>query len=199
MVPDSNPGQDPYEALSTWYQEAVTTEPRVPDAMQLATADASGRPSVRTVLLKTFGPTSGLVFFTNYTSRKATQLGENPYASACLNWKVIRRQVIAQGPIVKADREISETYFASRSRGSQIGAWASDQSQGLVDRNDLLERVRHYEDKFQGIDVPCPPHWGGFHLMAERFEFWQDVESRLHHRVLYVKQDGAWSRSLLQP
>ena len=199
MIPSSNPGPDPYETLAAWYKEACDTEPRVPDAMQLATADEHGRPSLRTVLLKAFGHDQGFVFFTNYTSRKAGQLDRNPHAAVCLHWKDIARQVIAEGTIQRLDRAASEAYFASRSRGSQIGAWASAQSSALGEREELVARVRAYQEQFDGKDVPCPPHWGGYRLSPHRIEFWQDVESRLHHRVLFTRDGDSWRRSLLQP
>ena len=123
----------------------------------------------------------------------------NPHAAVCLHWKDIRRQVIAEGPIVRLERQASENYFASRGRGSQVGAWASEQSAILEQRQDLIDRVRHFEERFAESTVPCPPNWGGYRLIPERIEFWQDLESRLHHRVLFVREGKGWTRTLLQP
>jgi len=195
----NEPGQDPFQILTEWYAAARATEPRVPDAMQLATVSAAGHPSIRTVLLKDFGPSQGLVFYTNYTSRKADQLETTPHAAICLHWKDIARQVIAEGRVERVDHEVSQAYFASRSRGSQVAAWASDQSQPLPHRSELIERVKHFDNQFVEQPVPCPPHWGGYRLIPNRMEFWQDMASRLHHRVLFERDEGDWKRSMLQP
>jgi pyridoxamine 5'-phosphate oxidase len=199
MVPDSNPGDSPYQALNSWYQEAISTEPRVPDAMQLATADKQGVPSIRTVLLKAFGPDEGFVFFTNYNSRKSLQIQENPKAAVCLHWKDLKRQVIAEGSVEKLDLQASQAYFTTRNRESQIGAWASAQSETLGARQTLVDKVTTLTERFAGEAIPCPPHWGGYRLIPHRIEFWQDIESRLHHRVLFEWTEGTWRRRLLQP
>jgi pyridoxamine 5'-phosphate oxidase len=199
VISSNEPGQDPYQALTEWYAAAVATEPRVPDAMQLATVNQRGQPSIRTVLLKAFGPEQGLIFYTNYNSRKARELDAVPRAAICLHWKDIARQVIAEGPVERLDSEASRAYFASRDRGSQVAAWASEQSQILTDRSELIERVARLDTQFAGKEIPCPPHWGGYRLSPDRMEFWQNVASRLHHRVLFERVDGDWKRSVLQP
>ena len=189
----------PWTLLETWYAAAVESEPRVPDAMQVATADARGRTSVRTVLLKAHGPDVGLVFYTNFDSRKGRQLDENPWASICLNWKTTRRQVLAEGPVERVDDATADAYFASRSLGSRIGAWASDQSRPLSDRVALVDKVAQTTARFAGKTVTRPPFWGGYRIRPERFEFWSDRADRLHERRLFVRQGEGWAVSLLYP
>jgi pyridoxamine 5'-phosphate oxidase len=193
------PGAEPFETLTRWYATASQTEPRVPDAMQLATVSPQGQPSIRTVLLKAFGPQEGLVFYTNYNSQKSRELDATPRAAICLHWKDIARQVIANGRIERLSEDASKRYFASRDRGSQVAAWASQQSEQLTTRQELLERVEQLEQRFDGKPVPCPPHWGGYRLIPERMEFWQDVPNRLHHRVVFEREHTGWRRLLLQP
>lgn len=199
MAIADEPGQDPFATLSRWYATATDTEPRVPDAMQLATVSLEGQPSIRTVLLKGFGPEEGLIFYTNYNSRKAQELDASQKAAICLHWKDIARQVIAEGRVERLSAETSQRYFASRGRGSQVAAWASRQSEPLSAREALLHQVEELDRKFDGKPVPCPPHWGGYRLIPQRMEFWQDVPSRLHHRVLFERDGSGWKRSILQP
>ena len=196
---------------SELYQEAVTTfralldeatragEPE-PTAMTLATADASGRISARVVLLKNVDE-AGFCFYTNYHSAKAAQLAAHRQAALCVLWKTLRDgvQVRIEGEVEKVDAIDSDAYFASRARLSQIGAWASLQSQTLPARDDLDARVAEFERKFAGQDVPRPPHWGGYRLVPQRIEFWTDRPHRLHERRLFTRGRDGWSEGLLYP
>ena len=196
---------------SEFYQEAVATfralldeatragEPE-PTAMTLATADATGRISARVVLLKNVDE-AGFCFYTNYHSAKAAQLAAHRQAALCLLWKTLRDgvQVRIEGEIEKVDAVESDAYFASRARLSQIGAWASLQSQTLPARDDLDARVAEFERKFAGGPVPRPPHWGGYRLKPDLLEIWYGQRARLHDRVRYDLVDGAWSKRLLYP
>ena len=173
---------------------------RPPDinAMTLATVDETGRPSTRTVLLKSVD-SRGFVFFTNYASRKGRELAANPHAALTFFWSELERQVCIAGKVAKLPEKESDQYFQSRPRGSRIGAWASNQSEPVPDRAWLEARWRELEKKFPG-QVPIPPHWGGYVLVPERIEFWQGRPSRLHDRFSYVRQpDGAWQIERLAP
>jgi pyridoxamine 5'-phosphate oxidase len=166
-----------------WLAEAVAAELTEPNAMVLATADAAGRPSARSVLLKGYDE-RGFVFFTNYGSRKGTELAANPCATVVFPWYPLHRQVIAYGAVARTSRAETEEYFATRPRGAQLGAWASAQSQPLADRADLAAEWAAMDERFPG-DVPAPAHWGGFRLVPTSVEFWQGQRSRLHDRLRY--------------
>jgi len=190
---------DPFALFDAWLAEARANEPNDPEAMALATADASGNPSVRIVLLKGHGP-DGFVFYTNEGSEKGRELAENPMAALLFHWKSVRRQVRIEGPVGRVSDEQADAYFATRSRDSQLGAWASDQSRQLESRSLFEARYEEVKQRFEGQDVPRPPHWGGFKVMPRRFEFWQDRPHRLHERRLFVVEDGgSWSEGLLYP
>jgi pyridoxamine 5'-phosphate oxidase len=169
-----------------------------PNAAVLATAGADGRPTARHVLVKAVGRT-GFVFFTNYTSRKAVDLDANPVAALVFTWAPLARQVIVEGPVVRLEAAASDDYFAARPRGSQLGAWASDQSSPLPDRATLDERFAVMEARFAGRDVPRPPHWGGYRLDPDRIELWQGRSSRLHDRLSYRREDDGWRIERLAP
>ena len=164
----------------------------------LATADASGRPSVRMVLLRG-ADEHGFVFPTNYTSRKARDLIENPHAAICVHWPAIEEQIRIEGTVEQLDDRASDDYFASRPRGSQIGAWASRQSETLDSRETLEEEYRAVEQRFHGGPVPRPPFWGGFRLIPERIEFWFGRADRLHDRLLYLREGDQWRVERLYP
>ncbi len=169
-----------------------------PSAMSLATADAEGRPSVRTVLLKSVDR-RGFVFYTNMQSRKGQQLHANPHAALCFFWQPLMEQVLVEGRVQPVSDSEADDYWATRERMSQLGAWASQQSQALPERADLEKRFTEYEQRFAGKLVPRPPHWSGFRLQPELIEFWQSRPGRLHERERYFKEHGRWQRQLLYP
>ncbi len=166
--------------------------------MVLATATSDGKPSARVVLLKEYNE-DGFVFYTNLESRKARELKSNPYAALCFYWEPLHYQVRVEGPVELVSNEEADRYFATRPRGSQLGAWASNQSAPLKDRETLLQRFKHYEEKFRSQPVPRPPFWSGYRVIPQRMEFWKREENRLHERVLYVRSGKVWERSLLYP
>jgi pyridoxamine 5'-phosphate oxidase len=189
---------DPYILFRQWYDEATAAEPGLPDAMSLATATKAGRPSVRMVLLKEFGP-AGLVFYTNVGSQKGREITENPFGAVCLFWKSLNRQIRAEGPLTRVSDAQSDAYFAGRPRASQLGAWASDQSRPLSERAELVARMQAAEQKYDGQIVPRPPYWIGFRLVPEKLEFWQDVPNRLHDRLVYRPSGNSWTTERLYP
>ena len=189
---------DPIALFDEWLAEARASEVNDPEAMALATADEDGRPSVRTVLLKGHGP-DGFVFYTNQRSRKGEELAANPRAALLFHWKSLRRQVRIEGRISIVSCEEADAYFASRSRDSQLGAWASDQSWPLSSRETFENKYEAMRAKFDGGDVPRPPHWGGFRVTPESFEFWSDRPHRLHERRLFKRSHDGWTEGLLYP
>ena len=189
---------DPLVLFDEWYAQARETELNDSNAMALATADARGRPSVRMVLLKGHGP-EGFVFYTNFEGRKAGELAENPHAALLFHWKSVRRQIRIEGAVAPVSDDLADAYFATRSRDSQLGAWASDQSRPLDSRETFMARFAEVQAEFAGRDVTRPPHWSGFRLAPERIEFWQDREHRLHERRLFVREEKGWSEGLLYP
>jgi len=180
-----------------WFADAIEAGLPEPNAMVLATADAAGRPSARSVLLKGYD-VRGFVFFTNYGSRKGTELSANPYASLVFPWYPLHRQVIVCGPVERTSRAETEDYFATRPRGAQLGAWASRQSQPLASRADLASAWARADERFPG-DVPAPPHWGGFRVAPTSVEFWQGRISRLHDRLRFRLAGDAWVVERLNP
>ena len=190
-------GTDPFELFQTWFDEAVTAEINDPDAIALASVNADGMPSVRMVLLRQWSE-DGFLFFTNYQSRKSGELLATGKAAFCMHWKSLRKQVRVTGQVGKATAAQSDAYFNSRGRGSQIGAWASAQSQPLGSRAKLMAQVEAHDKKFPDA-VTRPPHWGGFCLVPEEIEFWADGEHRLHDRFRFTRADCCWDIQRLNP
>jgi pyridoxamine 5'-phosphate oxidase len=188
---------DPVVQFGRWFDLATEGLPD-PEAMMVSTADHLGRPSSRMVLLKSWGR-DGFVFFTNFDSRKGHELDANPHAALLFHWEPIARQVRIEGPVVRTDDATSDEYFASRPRGSQIGAHASHQSRPVSSRRELDERVASLTAEYEGRPVPRPPWWGGERIVPERFEFWQQRTDRLHDRLVYLPAGDGWSIQRLQP
>jgi len=189
---------DPFQLFDDWFAEAKASEPNDPEAMALATATPDGRPSARMVLLKGHGP-DGFVFYTNLDSRKGNELAANSQASLLFHWKSLRRQVRIEGAIESVSDEDANAYFASRSRDSQLGAWASYQSRPLESREVFEGRYEDMRRRFDGADVPRPPRWSGFRVIPERIEFWSDRAHRLHERRLFTRDGDGWREGLLYP
>ena len=189
---------DPLALFDSWFAEAKASEPNDPDAKALATATPDGRPSVRMVLLKDHGP-QGFTFYTNADSRKGGELEADSNAALLFHWKSLRRQVRIEGPVSEVSPAEADAYFATRSRDSQLGAHASDQSRPLSDRATFEQRYEEVKRRFEGRDVPRPDRWTGFRVTPERIEYWTDRPHRLHERRLFVRQSDGWSEGLLYP
>ena len=187
----------PLEQFAAWFADARRIKGLEPNAMTLATASADGRPSARVVLLKEFDA-SGLVWYTNYDSRKGADLADNPQATLLFFWAPLERQVRVEGKVVKVPAEESDAYFRVRPLGSRIGAWASPQSEVIPGRGTIVARVAEYGLKF-GLNPPRPPHWGGYRVVPDYWEFWQGRKSRLHDRLRYRLDGTDWVRERLAP
>lgn len=202
---DFTTAREPFALFEAWFQDAVKSEPNDPNGMALATADASGLPNVRMVLLKGVDgadvPGRGFVFYTNTESAKGRELDANPRAGLLFHWKSLRRQVRVRGNVVRVSPEEADAYFATRPRLSRIGAWASDQSRPLESRFALEKRVALLTAKFGISDIERPPHWTGFRVTPLEIEFWQDKPFRLHDRMVFRRGDAAaqWSVTRLYP
>ncbi|MEU9418891.1 pyridoxamine 5'-phosphate oxidase [Streptomyces sp. NPDC048272] len=190
---------DPMAQFSLWFQEAADANIFEPNAMVVSTATPDGRPSSRTVLLKQFDE-RGFVFFTNHGSRKGRELDANPYASLLFPWHPIARQVIVTGTAARIGRDETAAYFRSRPHGSQLGAWASEQSRVIGSRAELDRRYAELAERYpEGEQVPVPPEWGGLRVVPDAVEFWQGHENRLHDRLRYVREGGKWRVERLCP
>jgi pyridoxamine 5'-phosphate oxidase len=193
---------DPFALFDAWYAEARETEINDSNAVALATVDAAGRPAVRMVLLKGHGP-DGFVFYTNRQSRKADDIAANANVALLFHWKSLRRQIRIEGAVTQVSDAESDAYFASRGRDSRLGAWASEQSRPLDARETFEARFAEMQARFEGGDVPRPPHWGGYRVVPTRIEFWQDRAHRLHERRLFTRTDANqerdWDEGLLYP
>ena len=195
---EADADRDPIRQFDRWFADALAAEVLEPNAMTLATASREGVPSARIVLLKGVDA-RGFVFFTDYRSRKAAEMTENPLAALTFLWKEIERQVRVTGAVARVTEEESDAYFRSRPIGSRLGAWASHQSSTIANRAELEERLRTVSSRFGDGDVPLPPHWGGFRLVPQEIEFWQGRPDRLHDRLLYRLGNDGWSIARLSP
>jgi pyridoxamine 5'-phosphate oxidase len=189
---------DPLALFGEWFREAEDAGVEVPETMTLATADGDGAPSARMVLLKG-ADDDGFVFYSGYVSRKAAELERNPRAALVFYWRPLGKQVRVEGRVERVSEAESAAYFATRPRGSQIAAWASQQSGPLAGREALDRRYAELEREYQGRDVPLPPHWGGFRLRPDAIEFWQHRDNRLHDRIRYTRAREGWRSELLSP
>lgn len=196
---DEEATADPYPLFDRWFEDAKRAGLYLPENMNLATASPDGAPSSRQVLLKEWGPDQGFVFYTNYDSRKSAELDANPRAALLFHWTTLHRQIRVEGTVERVSQAQSEAYHSTRPRGSQIAAWASQQSAELDGRAELEARFREKEEEFAGRDVPLPPFWGGYRVNPERIEFWQGRANRMHDRILYERDEGGWSVRRLSP
>jgi pyridoxamine 5'-phosphate oxidase len=196
---EENLNPDPVQQFHRWFDEARAAKPPQAEAMALATATATGKPSVRMVLLKSFDE-NGFVFYTNYNSQKGKELAKNSHASLVFYWEELHRQVRIDGTVSEVSPEESDAYFQTRPRESQISAHASAQSEVIGSRDELDRRFEELQKKFEGQPVPCPPHWGGYRLKPTRIEFWQSGYARLNDRIVYeLQKDGSWKKKRLAP
>ena len=192
-------GEDPTDVFAKWFQQATELQVHEPNAMTLATVSPSGTPSQRTVLLKAFDR-KGFTFFTNYRSRKSSHIDANPAVCLLFPWITLERQVIVQGKAEKISAAESLSYFITRPRDSQIGAWVSNQSEVITSRKILLMKLDEIKNRFKDGEIPLPSFWGGYRVVPETIEFWQGGPARIHDRFLYTRQaDGLWSLDRLAP
>lgn len=197
-LPDENLPDEPIQFLSKWFDEAVRSDVLEPNAMALATVDEEGKPNVRMVLLKDILEAS-VTFFTNYNSRKGHELTKHPYTACSIWWPELERQVRFRGEVSKLSSEVSREYFQSRPRESQIGAWASLQSDVVTGRDELEKKYAVMASKFEGEKIPVPDYWGGYKIKISEIEFWQGRPGRLHDRIRYRKENQTWKKERLSP
>lgn len=195
---DADGSSNPIKLFESWFEEAEAKEPDIPNAMSLSSANSEGRVSSRMVLLKAYDR-RGFVFYTNIGSRKGRDIAENRSVALLFHWKSLKRQIRITGAADQVDGEEADTYFASRSRGSQVGAWASRQSDHLRSRDLLEDAIREFEKEFADKAIPRPPFWTGYRVIPHEIEFWDEGEFRLHNRILYSLEGSEWSKSLLYP
>lgn len=190
--------ENPFKQFEVWFEEAVNAQLLDPYAMSISSVSYNGQPSTRIVYLR--GITEqGFKFYSNYKSQKGEDLLENNKTALNFFWGELERQIRIEGEVEKLSKEESDTYFASRPRESQIGAWASDQSESIKDRKELEDKVAHFENKYKDMDVPRPPHWGGYIVKPNKIEFWQGRPNRLHDRIVFTKNDDSWETSRVSP
>ncbi len=197
-LPEAAADRDPIDLFSEWFDAAQKSGILLPEAVTLATATPDGTPSARMVLLKEFSD-RGFEFYTNFGSRKARDLDGNPKAALLAYWPVLQRQVRIEGTVERVSAEEANTYFRTRARGSQLGAWASKQSDSLKSADDLQARFKRYDAQFEGSEVPLPPFWGGYRVKPERIEFWQGRLNRLHDRLVFCRTESGWEPTRLYP
>lgn len=197
-IPEEAEQREPVALFTEWFEEAEAAGLALPESVALATAAENGVPSVRMVLLKEVDE-RGFVFFTNYESRKAREVEENPVAALCFHWAALERQVRVTGTVSRIGEAESDEYFQSRGRGSRLGAWASRQSRSLPGRNELEGRLAEVTARFNDGEVPLPPFWGGYRIEPNVIEFWQGRPDRLHDRLVFERADDGWSTRRLYP
>ena len=191
--------QNPIVLFKKWFAVAEKSEINDPNALSLATSSSDGMPSVRMVLLKGLSE-KGFVFYTNFNSKKGSDLKKNPKASMCFHWKSLRRQIRISGKTVVIDNKEADEYYNSRAYGSRIGAWASSQSQTMNNRNEFINKIKEFEKKYPDQkNVPRPPHWSGWRVEPDTIEFWLEIKNRIHERLNYKKENGKWLREILYP
>ncbi len=191
---------DPFEQFNLWFKQAVDSKCLEPNAMALATVTLDHKPTARIVLFKGWSERQGLTFYTNYNSHKGRHLNGNPFAAVLFSWLTLARQIRIAGRVKKLSTAESEAYFHSRPRGSQVGAWVSNQSETILDRSVLEQSLKMYQEKFRDNEaIPMPPNWGGYELIPESFEFWQGNENRLHDRIKYQLESNRWQMTRLAP
>jgi pyridoxamine 5'-phosphate oxidase len=190
--------ENPYQQFENWFEEAVNAQLLDPYAMSISTVSYHGQPSTRIVYLRGIAE-NGFKFYTNYKSQKGDDLLENSKTALNFFWGELERQIRIEGEVEKLSKEESDAYFSSRPRESQIGAWASNQSENIKDRKDLEDKVTHFETKFKGLDVTRPLHWGGYIVKPTKIEFWQGRPNRLHDRIVFTKSENSWEISRVSP
>lgn len=189
---------NPFLQFSVWFEEAVNAQLLDPYAMLISTVDEIGLPHSRVVYLRNIS-NEGMVFYTNYNSQKGKNISASNKIAITFFWVELERQIRIEGTVKKVSEELSDKYFAARPRESQLGAWASNQSETIKNRAELEENLKHFTEKFKGVDVPRPPHWGGYIVEPTKFEFWQGRPSRLHDRLIYTKNNNKWVISRIAP